>query len=73
MDNRLPVAQDPEDENLRKQEIMEALHGQAVGGNIVAAVTIEKLKAEERYLNYIKGIDDDEDIFTPLADRLRED
>lgn len=68
MDNNLPVAQDPMGENVRRMEIMEALHGQAVSGNIVAVAAIERLSAEDRYRNFLKGMDDDEDVFTPLQD-----
>lgn len=66
MDYKLPVAQDPLDENVRRMEIKEALHTQAVSGNIVAVAAIERLAAEDRYRNFIKGMDDDEDVFTPL-------
>ena len=57
----LPVLQDPEDAALRRREILESLHEQAKGGNIVAVAAIERMERDNRYISFIAGMDNDED------------
>ena len=64
--NTLPVAQDPEDSALKRQEMLESLQEQAKGGNVVAVAALERLERDSRYLSLITGMDDDEDPAAPI-------